>query len=75
MANEVDRENFAINLTDSAKTHDDWLCIVRFGLKTLLEDQRLLIEVIVREAQRMHDRTGIEGRVVADEARVIMQEL
>lgn len=70
-----DREQFAINLTDQCKTHYDWLCVVRFGLKQLLENQQLLMEIIVREAQRMRDRSGAEGRVVADDARVIMQEL
>lgn len=75
MATEVDKENFAISLTDEAKTHDQWLCIVRYGLKTLLEDQQLLIEIIVREADRMRERAGLGHRKTSDDARVIMQEL
>lgn len=45
-------ENFAVQLTDKAKTHDEWLAIVRFGLGTLLDNQSVLAEIITREAQR-----------------------
>lgn len=73
MTNE--QENFAIQLTNDCKTHEQWLAVVRFGLKTLLEDQTLLFEIIVREANRMHGRAGIAGRVVSDDARIIFDEL
>lgn len=53
-------ETFAVTLTDSTKTHDEWLAVVRFGLSTLMENQSLLIEVIVREAQREAERFNKE---------------
>lgn len=45
-------ENFAVQLTDAAKTHEEWQAIVRFGLGTLLENQSVLAEIITREATR-----------------------
>ena len=71
----INTENFAIQLTDAAKTHEEWLSIVRFGMATLLENQLLLMECIVREACRQKDRSPVKSRVVADEARQIMEEL
>jgi len=70
-------ENFAIKLTDTVKTHDEWLSIVRFGLLTLLENQTLLMEIIVRRAQILCDehQKYLSSRVVADDARVILEEL
>lgn len=71
----IDTENFAIQLTDNAKNHDEWLSIVRFGLLTLLENPLLLMECIVREAERQKDQSGVIDRHTADEARAIMEEL
>jgi hypothetical protein len=73
---EID-DNFAIELTDAAKTYDEWLSIVRFGLPTLIKDQNLLMEVIVRRAQILCDENKIHvgHRVVADDAAVILEEL
>lgn len=68
-------ENFAIALCDQSKSHDDWLCIVRFGLKTLLENPVLLVEIISREADAQLGRKAIPSRVLADEIREIFQEL
>ena len=48
----TEQENFAVNLTAKCKTHDEWLSVVRFGLATLLENQRVFAEIIVSEAQR-----------------------
>lgn len=74
MAN-ITEENFVIKLTDAAKSHEEWLSIVRFGLATLLENQLLLMECIVREACRERERSTLKTRVAADEARKIMEEL
>lgn len=46
------QENFAVELAASAKTHDQWIGIVNFGLRTLLEEPGLLAEIIVTEAIR-----------------------
>lgn len=69
--------NFAVELTDAAKTHDEWLSIVRFGLPTLLKDPNLLMEIIVRRAQILCDqnKVHVSHRVVADDAAVILEEL
>ena len=71
----ADMESFAVNLTDQSETHDDWLSIVRYGLGTLTENQPLFFEIIWREVAKMQKRHGITGRVVADDARQIFQEL
>jgi len=71
------REAFAIALTDAAKTHDEWLSIVKFGMPTLLRDQQLLMEIIVRRAEIVCEQNKKHAihRVVADDARVILDEL
>jgi hypothetical protein len=70
-------EDFAVTLTDQAKTHGEWLSIVKFGLPTLMQDQKLLMEIIVRRAQVVCDQNKkhVPHRVVADDAWVIMDEL
>jgi|GEM_PF-3018595 len=73
---DAEHENFAIKLTDQCQTHKEWLAIVRYGLATLLQNQPLLIEIIVREAVREIERGGVPGsHVAADEARRIFKEL
>lgn len=72
---DVDKENFAIKLTDAAKHHDEWLAIVRFGLPTLLNDQPLLFEIMSREAGMIVERRGTTGFVTADALRQIFIEL
>lgn len=49
----TEQENFIVDLTDAAKTHVEWLAIIRFGLATLSERQGLLAELIVRECARL----------------------
>ncbi len=75
----VDPENFAIDLTDKCQTHEQWLTVMRFGLGTLLKNQPLLMECIVREsdreAHRFNKKCGAATHVPADHARTIMQEL
>lgn len=75
MSEPMDQENFAIQLTDSCKTHEEWLSVMHFGMGTLLRSQPLLMECIVREAERECKRTGLPSRVPADHARAIMVEL
>ncbi|HYE73500.1 MAG TPA: hypothetical protein VEF04_09215 [Blastocatellia bacterium] len=70
-----DMEQFAVNLTDNCKMHEEWLSVVRFGLKTLLENQPLLIEIIAREASRQLERKNLQSLVIADEVRFIFEEL
>lgn len=71
----IDTEIFVIQLTDAAKSYEEWLSIMRFGLNTLLENQLLLMECILREATRQNERSKIKTRVVVAEARQIMEEL
>ena len=47
-----DMENFAFDLTSKTNTHTEWLGVVRFGLGTLLENQKLLAEIICNEARQ-----------------------
>jgi hypothetical protein len=49
-------DQFVVDLTDAADSHKAWLGIVHFGLNTLLGNQKLFAEVIVREAQQMAER-------------------
>ena len=70
-----EQEQFAIDLTDNSRTHDDFLLLVRFGMKTLLEHQTVLIEIIFREAERELKRKNLAGRTISDEGRKIFDEL
>lgn len=72
---ELNDEQFAVDLTDNTRDHAEWLAVMRYGLKTLLYNQPLLMELIVRESVRQRDRSGIESRVPADDARAIIEEL
>ena len=72
----IEDENFAVALAEKCETHQQWLSVVRFGLPTLvLVNQPLLMELIVREAERQAKNSSVLGRSPADEARVIMAEL
>lgn len=66
-----DMENFAVNLTDDCKTHEEWLAVVRFGLGTLMQNQLLLVEIIWREAEKRQ----LPPHKVSDQARFIFDEL
>lgn len=68
-------DSFAVWLTDNTQSHGQWLSVVRFGLKTLLDAQPLLIEIICREAQREADRSNLGSHVAADHIGGIMAEL
>lgn len=41
---------FANELIDHTHNHEHWVMMVKYGLKTLLDNQELLIELITREA-------------------------
>ena len=68
-------EQFVIELSDKTTNHEQWLLVVRFGIHHLMENQPLLMEVIVREAQRECAKSQRPNRVPADDARVILDEL
>jgi hypothetical protein len=68
-------EQFAIEITDKCKTHQEWVAVVNFGLATLLQNQTLLIEIIVREAMRQIDRKKATSFPIADEVSLIFAEL
>lgn len=70
------KEHVARTLTAQCQTHEEWLAIVRYGLPALLEDQSILIELILREAEQEAARRG-DDRVFAylDYTVAILQEL
>lgn len=68
-------ETFVIQLTDECENHEQWLAIVRFGLKTLLENQVFLMEIILREASREIMRSKMNSTSGAGPARTIFDEL
>jgi len=69
----IEQENFAVNLAAQAKTHEEWLSIVHFGRKTLLEEEGLLAEIIVAEAMREAEKN--EHHKPSDEVAKILREL
>lgn len=58
MVTEIQKEHVAKTLTANCGSHEEWLAIVRYGLQTLLEDQEIFIELLMREAQKEADRKG-----------------
>ncbi|RYF42317.1 MAG: hypothetical protein EOO38_19840 [Cytophagaceae bacterium] len=44
--------NSIVRTSDSASSHEDWLCVMRGGMATLLGEPRLLTELIWGEASR-----------------------
>ena len=68
-------DNFAIQVTDGARSHDEWIAVVCFGLPTLLADPPLLVEIIARRAIVEHAAGNNPGRVVADDVRRLFAEL
>lgn len=49
---EPELREFVKSLTVNAKYYSEWLPLVQFGLNTLLENQRLFIEILLIEADR-----------------------
>ena len=70
----LEQENFVITLTDACQTHAEWLAVMRFGLLSLLDNQPLLIECIIREAQREAAKCAPSYQA-SDMARRIFEEL
>lgn len=68
-------EEFARGLAKAAKSHDDWLIIISFGLNTLLEEQGFLFELIWEEAVRENTCRERPAREVAIVAHQIFNEL
>ena len=65
---------FGVHLLMQSKTHKEWLIIVRFGIDTFLGNQRLLFELIVREARRQKEGSNSDIEI-AEVAAVIFEEL
>ena len=70
-----EQQNFAVTMTDQCTTHEQWLSVMRFGMGTLIEDSAFLVELIVREAERERDRTGLSHRRTSDDAAAIFRRL
>ena len=47
-------EDFAVEITDKCDTREQWLSVVNFGRAELMRNPKLLMEVIVRRAEREH---------------------
>jgi hypothetical protein len=72
----MNKERFAIDLTDKCETDDQWFSVMQFGMATLLQDSPLLFECIVRRAQKIIDTTAMScTHNVADMSRDLMQKL
>ncbi len=74
---------FATEMSMKVQSHQEWLALMNFGMGTLLQDQRSLIECVIMEAQRQRDReTNIPRSTLTPEAKPLshyvaltMQEL
>lgn len=49
----MSNREFIKNLTATCTSHEQWLCIMRFGLGTLLADPSLLMECITAHATEL----------------------
>lgn len=65
-------ENIAIELTDNCQTDDQWFAMMNFGMPTLLNEPKLLMECITRRACRKQREVGIPSKCVADFAAEII---
>lgn len=66
-------ENFIIDLFESAESYEQWKSIMAFGMGTLIENQDLLIEVIVRQAAIM--AKDIPNHQASDQVAGILADL
>jgi hypothetical protein len=71
----IEDENFIINLFDAAKTHDEFLTIMRFGRHQLLQNQPLLAEILVRYAHRRAEEDGRDSVQGSDFIASLLKEL
>ena len=56
---------FAEALAKQSETHDQWVGIMKFGQKTLLEDPPVLLELIWQEANRRSANAKCDSEVLA----------
>lgn len=75
MTDRKQMEEFVSGLAKAAKSHDDWLVIMRFGLGTLLEEQGFLFELVWQEAMRENKRRSGPAEEVTIVAHQIFNEL
>ncbi len=63
-------EDFAIEITDKCDTREQWLAVVNYGRGTLIREPKLMMEVVVRRAEREHREQAPTGKpwCVADYA-------
>lgn len=66
---------FIENLEKACKTHDDWLALINFVMPAILKDQLVLIEVVIREAERQVERGKGAGQPIAGDVFDILSEL
>jgi hypothetical protein len=71
----ADEENFVHGLAKAYTNHLDWLVLIRYGLKTLLDNQPFLMELIALEAERLAVEGGREHLKPSDCMRTILEEL
>lgn len=71
----IEDENFAIELTDKCETQEQWRSVMLFGLESLLKTPPLLMECVVRRAQRQQNESPVKSKSVADYAAILMNEL
>jgi len=67
----------AITLTiaDKTQTHDQWLVLMKFGLRTLLQHQDVLLMCLTDEALKEMSRQGNGSLPMSELIAKIMQEL
>lgn len=68
-------DNFAIDLTDRCDTDGQWFAVMRFGMAQLSRNPRLLMECIVRRAERLKRESVIPSKCAADFAAELMDKL
>jgi nitroimidazol reductase NimA-like FMN-containing flavoprotein (pyridoxamine 5'-phosphate oxidase superfamily) len=68
-------EYFAIKLTDECDTQEQWRSVMLFGLESLLKSPSLLMECMVRRAQRQQEESPVKSKAVSDYAANLINEL
>lgn len=75
MADQIaEQESFAARTLDSCQTHEEWLTATRCMVLFLVDNDKLLVQLIGREANREIERHGA-GESQAEAMRTIFDEL
>lgn len=53
------QKKFVLDMDSHCQDHGDWLALMQFGMPTLIKDQRVLVELLHREAQREAGRESL----------------